>query len=125
MRHNHIRNVTAELLSQVSKDVKIEPVLQSLIGKTFKQRTANTSDDARLDVSAREFWTKYQMAFFDVRIFDPNAKSYSAQSLERYYINNRKEKKQQYNMRLLQVENGSFTALVFSINGGIGRKASK
>ena len=34
-RHNHIRNLTAELLSQVTKDVKIEPVLQSLAGETF------------------------------------------------------------------------------------------
>ena len=28
-------------------------------------------------------------------------------------------------MRVLQVENGSFTPLVFSINGGMGREASK
>ena len=32
LRHNHIRNLTAELLNQVTKDVKIEPVLQSLTG---------------------------------------------------------------------------------------------
>ena len=30
LRHNHIRNITAELLSQVTKDVKIDPVPQSL-----------------------------------------------------------------------------------------------
>ena len=125
MRHNHIRNLTAELLSQVTKDVKIEPVLQSLTGETFDQRTVNASDDARLDISARGFWTKYQMAFFEVRVFDPYAKRYSAQSLQRCYINNEKEKKRQYNMRALQVENGSFTPLVFSINGGMGREASK
>ena len=65
LTHNHTRNVTTELLSQVTNDVKIEPVLLSLTGETFDQRTANTSDDARW------FWTKYQMAFFDVRIFDP------------------------------------------------------
>ena len=87
LRHSHIRNLTVELLNQVTKDVKIEPVLQSLTGETFDQRTANTSDDARLDISARGFWTKYQMAFSDVRVFDPNAKRYSAQSLQRCYIN--------------------------------------
>ena len=125
LKHNHIRNATAELLSQVTKDVKIEPVLQSLTGETFEQRTANTSDNAPLDISARGFWTKYQMAFFDVRIFDPNATGYNAQSLKRCYINNDKEKKRQYNMRVLQVENGSFTPLVFSINGGMSREASK
>ena len=65
------------------------------------------------------------MAFFDIRIFHPNAKRYDAQSLQRYYINNKEEKKRQYNMRVLQVGNGSLTPLVFSIIGGMGRKASK
>ena len=46
LRHSHIRNATTELLSQVTKDVKMEPVLQSLTGETFEQRTANTSNDA-------------------------------------------------------------------------------
>ena len=55
LRHNHIRNVTTELLSQVTKEVKIEPALPSLTGETFEQRTANTSDYARLDISARGF----------------------------------------------------------------------
>ena len=45
LRHNHIRNVTTELLSQVIKDVKLEPLQQSLTGETFVQRTANTSDE--------------------------------------------------------------------------------
>ena len=53
VRHNHIRNITAELLSQVTKDVKIEPALLSLTSETFEQQTANKSDDAWLDISAR------------------------------------------------------------------------
>ena len=47
------------------------------------------------------------------------------QSLQRCYIKNEKEKKRQYNMRVLQVENGSFTSLAFNINGEMRRKASK
>ena len=105
--------------------MKIEPVVHSRTRKTFKQWTTNSSDDARFDISARKFWTKYQMAFFDVRAFDPNAKSYSPQSLRRCYINNGKEINRQYNLRVLQVENGSFTPLVFSFNEGMGREASK
>ena len=58
LRHDHVRNITAELLSQVTKDVKIELVAQSLTGEIFEQRTANTSDDARLNVRARRFLTK-------------------------------------------------------------------
>ena len=99
--------------------MKIEPVLQSLTGESFDQRTANTSSDARLD------WRKGVMdqikGVFQLRVFDPNAKRYSAQSLQRCYINNGKEVKRQYNMRALQVENGSFILLVFSINEGMRR----
>ena len=65
------------------------------------------------------------MALSDVKVFDPNAKRHSAQILQRCYISNEKEKKHQPNMRALQVENGSFTPLVFSINGGMGMEASK
>ena len=54
-KRNHIRNLNAELLSQVTKNVKIEPVLQSLTGEIFEQRTANTNDDAPLDIRAKRF----------------------------------------------------------------------
>ena len=37
---------------------------------------------------------------------------------------NEKEKKRQYNERVLEVEHGSFTPLVFSSNGGMGRECS-
>lgn len=87
----------AELLSQVTKNVKTEPVLKWLTRETFEQQIANTSDNAQLDISKRGFWTKYQMAFFDIRILDPNSKRYSAQGLQRCYINKRKEKKRQDN----------------------------
>ena len=36
---------------------------------------------------------------------------------------NEKEKKESYNQRVLGVEQGSFTPLVFNAMGGIGRKA--
>ena len=54
-KRNHIGNLNAELLSQVTKNVKIEPVLQSLTSEIFEQRTANTNDDAPLDIRAKRF----------------------------------------------------------------------
>ena len=60
--------------------MKIELVLQSLTGEAFDQQTANTSSDARLD------WHKEVMdqikGVFELRVFDPNVKRYSAQSLQ-------------------------------------------
>ena len=62
--------------------------------------------------------------FFDVRIFDPNAQRHENKTLKRCYELNENEKKRDYSSRILNVEQGSFTALVFSITGGMGRECS-
>ena len=65
------------------------------------------------------------MAFFDVRVFNPNAKRYINHELTKSYEMNEKEKKKCYNERILQVEHGSFTPLVMSATGGMGRECKK
>ena len=62
------------------------------------------------------------MAFFDVRVFDPNAKRYEGKTLQHCYRTNEMEKKRKYNERVLQVENGSFTPLFFQLMVGWGKK---
>ena len=119
-RHNELRDMTADLLSEVCHDVQIEPILNELTGETLSYRSANISPEARLDVSARSVWVRNQRAFFDIRVFDPNARRYQKQSLRQTYITNEKEKKRHYGERVLQIENGSFTPLVFSVFGGMG-----
>ena len=64
LRHNRLRNITASLLKEVCHDVQIDPTLQKLTGEQLEQRAANTSDEARFDVAAREFWAAGQIAFF-------------------------------------------------------------
>ena len=59
-----------------------------------------------------------------MQVFNPNARSYLGQSLQQSYISNEKEKKRSYNERVLQVENGSFTPLVFSVHSGMGAECS-
>ena len=125
LRHNHLHNITANLIDQICHDVRVKSPLQVLTGETFDSRSTNMRDEARLDISARGFWTKYQMAFFDVRVFDPSAKRYDGKTLQQCYRKNEMEKKRKYNERILQVENGSFTPLVFSVNGGMGKEANK
>ena len=101
-----------------------EPSLNIITGEHFQHKSANTANESRLDISARGFWTTGQRAFFDVRIFDPLAQSYSTQSLSQTYSKHEKEKKRCYNERVLNVENGTFTPLVFSAYGGMGRECS-
>ena len=124
LRHNHLRNITANLLDEICKDVKIEPMLQPITGEHLSSKT-NANDEARLDVSARGFWEAHQMAFFDIRVFNPTAKRYAKQNLQRAYETNEREKKRSYNERIMQIEHGTFTPLVFSATGGMGRECEK
>ena len=54
MRHNELRDLKAELLNTVCKDVQIEPVLQDITGEVLNPG-ANKSADARLDIHAGGF----------------------------------------------------------------------
>ena len=90
LRHNEIRNITAKLLNEVHHDVKIEPTLQPLTGENLPLQS-NTSEEARLDISARGFWITGQMAFCDVRVFNPLAKRYSNLKLAKCYVINENE----------------------------------
>ena len=78
IRHNELRDITASLLSDVCHNVATESRLQPLSGESMTHRTAITTDEARLDIRARGFWTAAQDAYFDVRVFHPNAPSNSS-----------------------------------------------
>ena len=123
-RHDDIRNFTAELLSEVCKDVAVEPMLTPLTGEKFKYKTTNTDEHARLDVSARGVWVKGSRAFCDVRVFNPLAHSYSNQTLKSAHASNENSKKREYAERVVNVEHGSFTPLVFSCLGGMSTECS-
>ncbi len=65
----------ASLLTEVCHNVATEPPLQPLTGELFSASSVNTSNHARPDIRARGFWNNHQDAFFDVRVFYPNAPS--------------------------------------------------
>ena len=123
IRHNEVRDLTASMLREVCRDVSTEPSLLPLEGERLRYRTANTTNDARVDVGARGFWTRGQKAFFDVRIFDPMAACHRELSLEAAHHRNEQEKMRAYSERILHVDQGSFTPLVFTTSGGMGPKA--
>ena len=52
MRHDHIRYTFANLMSEVSYDLEIEPKLQSLQGEIFVNISTTTDKDAWLDAKA-------------------------------------------------------------------------
>ena len=125
LRHNQLRNLTARLLREVCHDVSVEPVLQPLSGEELLGRTCNREDQARLDIAARGVWgNRSQRAFFDVRVFNPCAQSMRSIRLPAAYERQEKEKRRAYQQRVCQVEHGSFTPLVFSTAGGMGKAAT-
>ena len=79
---------------------------------------ANKSADARLYIHARRFWEKCSSAFFDVRVCHPNADTYIHHSPKKIYKMHEQEKSQ-YATRVLEIEKGTFTPLVFTTTGGI------
>ena len=81
IRHNDLRDLTANLLTDIWRDVDIEPQLLPVTGETFENRTANTSNEARGDIRSRAFWVIGRETFFEVRVFDPNANRYLNKAL--------------------------------------------
>ena len=123
-RHNEIRDITATLLTDVCHNVSIEPLLQPLSGESLHYRTSNVEDDARLDIRARGFWSNAQDAFFDVRVFHPNASSNYSTNLMSVFRRHEQAKKREYGERVREIEHGVFTPLVLSTTGSLGNEAT-
>ena len=58
IRQNGIRDLTANILREVSNDVELEAKLIPLIGEQLQYRSAIIGDEARLDICARGFWVR-------------------------------------------------------------------
>ena len=70
--------------------------------------------DPRLDIHARGFLERQDSAFFDVRVCYPNAVSYKGLITKQIYPQHKSERKRMCASRVLEVEQGSFTPLVFT-----------
>ena len=125
IRHNEIRDITASLLAEVCHDVSTEPHLQPLTGEALTMRTANSGTEARLDICASGLWdNRFSRTFFDVRVFHPFVRTNRYSNLSGAYARHEKEKRRQYEQRVREVEMSTFTPLVFSTAGGMGRAAT-
>ena len=109
---------------QLYKDVEIEPRLQPITGEQMHYRTATSGDEGRLDIKARGFWRRNQVAFFDINVTHVNAASFRNLGQEQILKNQESKKKRNYNQRIMEVEGGSFTPLLFGTNGPIRKECS-
>ena len=116
-RHNDVRDLIADVLKEVSTDVETEPTLLPFDGENLPGRSSNRSNEARLDIRARGFWTRQQDAFFDIRVTHPKASLLSCSEVKKQLARNEREKKRQYANRVACIDHGAFTPLVFATNG--------
>ena len=99
---HEIRRITADFLKVVCIDVEEEPMLQEITGEVFRNKTAKIEKDARLDITARGFWTRGQKVFCDVRVFNPLAKCHRQKTLKnvtRYRRRRRKRNTRQESLK--------------------------
>ena len=125
VRHNEIRDLTANLLTEVCSNVCTEPDLQPITGEALTWATSNTQDGARLDIAANGFWGgRFERTYWDVRVFNPHAPSHQQSSLSTCYRKQESLKKRAYEQRVREVEHASFTPLIFSATGGMASEAT-
>ena len=78
IRHNKIRDFTADHLTEICPNVNVEPELQTISTETFRYLSTNTQDGARLDIAMNGFWGgRSERAFVDAKVFNPYAPSNS------------------------------------------------
>ncbi len=116
--------MVSDVLKEVCKDVRVEPQLLPVTGEVLPAGT-NVADGARSDVSAVGLWQPLNRAFLDIRVFNPLAPSNSAKQIDAMYQRHEQSKKREYNARIIEVEKGTFTPVVFSCSGGASPEASR
>ena len=124
MRHNAIRDALANVMKEICHDVKIEPALIPVEPEERFETGLNPANNTQLNISARGFWAPFDRTYFDIRVRHPNCPSNRNQILERIYEKNENAKKTAYNERVMRVERGPFTPMVFLTSAGMSRECA-
>ncbi len=121
IRHNAIRDTAAIIMREAGcVDVRIEPGLQDCSKDKSLNKSTNTQQGARLDVSARGIFGTFERTFCDVRVTHPNCPSSVYKPLPNVYKEHEAIKKREYEERVRQTEKVSFVPLVFTTSGVMG-----
>ena len=109
------------MLVEVTSDVKVEPILQPLSGKEIKGISLTRLDQT---LAPQDFGLEDREHSSTLGYLIPTLNVNKAKPCENVIKINEQEKKGEYSSRILNVERGTFTPLVFSATRGMGRACS-
>ena len=121
MHHNNLRDSEADMLSKIVNDVETEPELEPVTGEIIAGLSGNAS---RPDIRAKGVWRAGQNAVFDVRVTNTNSPSQIHLTTESILKKHVQKKKRNYDRRIMSIEHGTFTPLVFYVSGSMGKECS-
>ena len=113
LRHNEIRDITADWLGEVCPETEKEPQLQPITGESLRPLSANRKENARPDIKVKGFWCRQQCTFFYISVFHPNAPSHRTSSTAALYRNQENMKKREYGDIIREIKHGTFTPPCF------------
>ena len=120
-RHNEAQELFALECSKGGfNDTELEPPLLPIDGEQIESKRAKLMDGALSDVRVRGFYGNKQNAFFEFRVFNSFAMSYSHLTPEECYTRFETTRSAEYEERINKVDCGSFTPMVMSSSGGMG-----
>ena len=96
---------------------------RELEGEQFTTSSALTGDQARPEIRARGFFRPGRVAFFDVKVINPNSTLNLQHSIKKTLENAERQKTRCCNERILNEKHGSFAPLIYSVTGGVGPQA--
>ena len=114
-RHNEVRDALGDLASLAYKDVIREPIVQ-------EANDACGIPSLVADLSIRGVWQSQTVALFDIRVIDTDAPSYLHRDVASILSSAEEEKKRKYN-DAAEARRASFTPIVVSVDGVLGREA--
>jgi len=115
IRHNEVRDIAAELLSEVHHDVEVRPHLQPLSDE--KTESCQHSGWHMFRYCYECFWGGcYEKCDTDIRVFNPLAPPNSGTTLQVCYRKHEAAKKRAYESQICEGQHSSFI-LLFWRNG--------
>ena len=91
-RHNSVKDITTNLLREVTNNVQIEPTFEPKSGEVFSNPT-NSTENGRVDMAAQRVWIRIQRAYLKTYVRHKSTSYFSWAYLQRSFTMESLQKK--------------------------------